>query len=142
LNELNGYTNRYIEDFVVQYDLSYTVLAQKVSVEKNFKIWPRDYFCSILVKNVAAFCPCLESAWSKVKRFILIALTKDDSKKSSRDFVLWLSLVKSILNKCSKPRKKKYKINGLSITGAPFCWDRLLASLLPRTDYILRHTRG
>jgi hypothetical protein len=35
------------------------------------------------------------------------------------DFVLWLSLMKSILKKCSKHRKEKYKIYGLSIKGAP-----------------------
>ena len=45
---------------------------------------------------------------TKVKRFILIALTKEVSKKPSRDFVLWLSLMKSILNKRSKLRKEKY----------------------------------
>jgi hypothetical protein len=35
------------------------------------------------------------------------------------DFVLWLNLMKSILNKHSKMRKGKYKIYGLSIKGAP-----------------------
>jgi hypothetical protein len=49
----------------------------------------------ILVKNVAAFCPCLKSLPdAKVKRFILIAMTKEVSKKPNRDFVLWLSLMK------------------------------------------------
>jgi hypothetical protein len=54
-----------------------------------------------------------------VKRFILTALTKEVSKKTktSRDFVLWLSLMKSIINKQSKLRKEKYKIYG--INGAP-----------------------
>jgi hypothetical protein len=34
-------------------------------------------FYGILVKNVAGFCPCLKNlAEAKVKRFILIALTK------------------------------------------------------------------
>ena len=46
-------------------------------------------------------------------------MKKEVSKKPSRDFVLWLSLMKSVLNKCSKLRKKKYKIYGLRITGAP-----------------------
>jgi hypothetical protein len=56
----------------------------------------------------AAFCPCLKSLpESKVKRFILIALTKEVSKKPSRDFVLWLSLLKNVLNKCNKLRKEK-----------------------------------
>ena len=47
----------------------------------------------------------------------LIALTKEVSKKPSRDFVLWLSLMKRSLNKHSKLRKEKYKIYGLSIKG-------------------------
>jgi hypothetical protein len=46
---------------------------------------------------------------AKVKRLKLISLTKEVSKKPSRGFVLWLSLVKSILNKCSKLRKEKYE---------------------------------
>ena len=78
-------------------------------------MWHRDCFCDILVKNVAAFCPCLKSLpEAKVKNFILIALTKEVSKKPSRDFVLWLSLIKSSLNKCSKMKKEEYKIWGLS----------------------------
>jgi hypothetical protein len=68
---------------------------------------------------VAGFCPCLKSfPDSKVKRFILIELTTSQ-KKPSRDIVLWLSLMKSSLNKYSKLRKKKYKIYGSSIKGAP-----------------------
>ena len=59
-------------------------------------MWHKDCFCGILVKNVAAFCPCLKSLpEAKVKRLELIeltALTKEVSKKPSRDFVLWLSL--------------------------------------------------
>ena len=35
------------------------------------------------------------------------------------DFVIWLSLMKNILNKHSKLRKEKYKIYGSSIKGAP-----------------------
>ena len=49
----------------------------------------------------------------------MIALVKEVSEKLSRDFVLWLSLMKSILNKHSKLRKEKYKIYGLSIKGVP-----------------------
>jgi hypothetical protein len=66
------------------------------------------------------FCPCLKNLpEAKVKRFILIASTKEISKKPSRDFVLWLNLMKSILNKYSKLRKEKYKIDGSSIKGEP-----------------------
>jgi hypothetical protein len=56
--------------------------------------------------------PCLKSLpESKVKRFILIILTKEVSKKPNGDFVLWLSL-KNILNKPRKLRSEKYKIYG------------------------------
>ena len=69
---------------------------------------------------MAGFCPCLKSfPDSKVKRFILIELTQGVSKKPNRDFVLWISLMKSILNKNSRLRKKKYKIYGSSIKGVP-----------------------
>ena len=96
-----------MEDFVAVSDLNCADLAQEVSVEKNFSMWPRDCFCGILVKNVAAFCPCLKSLpEAKVKRLRLIALTKEVSEMPIIDFVLWLSLMKSILNKC-KPRKEK-----------------------------------
>ena len=74
-------------------------------------MWQKDYFCKILVKNVATFCPCLKSLPEvKVKRLGLIeltALTKEASKKPSSDFVLWLSLTKRSLNKHSKLRKEK-----------------------------------
>ena len=86
-------------------------------------MWHKDRFCGILVKNVAAFCPHLKSLpEAKVKKLgliALIALTKEVSKKPSRDFVLWLSLTKRGLNKHNKLRKAKYKIYGLSIKGVP-----------------------
>jgi hypothetical protein len=94
-------------------------LAQEVSVE-SFSMWPGDCFYSILVKNVAAFCPCLKNLLeAKVKRLRLIALTKEVTEMPIIDFVLWLSFMKSILNKHSKLREKKYKIYGLSIKEAP-----------------------
>jgi len=83
-------------------------------------MWPRDYFCGILVRNVATFCPCLKNLpEAKVKRLRLIALTKEVSGTPITEFDLWLSLMKNILNKHSKLRKEKYKIYGLSIKGAP-----------------------
>ena len=83
-------------------------------------MWHKDSFCGILVKNVATFCPCLKSLpETKVKSIRLIALTREVSKKPSRDFVLWLSLMKRSLNKHSKLRKAKYKIYGSSIKGIP-----------------------
>jgi hypothetical protein len=86
-------------------------------------MWHKECFCGILVKNVATFCPCLKRLLeAKVKRLgliALIALTKEVSKMPSRDFVLWLSLMKRNLNKHNKHRKEKYKIYGWSIKGIP-----------------------
>ena len=49
--------------------------------------------CVILLKSVAAFCPCLKSLpHANVKRFTLIALTKEVSKMPSRAF---FSLIQS-----------------------------------------------
>jgi hypothetical protein len=38
---------------------------------------------------------------------------------SSKDFVIWLSILKRCLNKNSKLRKEKYKIYGSSIKEVP-----------------------
>ena len=97
-----GYPTRNMEDFITESDLNCVDLAQRVSM-KNFNMWPRDCFCGILVKNVATFCPFLKSLPdTKVKRLRLIALIKEVSETPNIDFVLWLSLMKSILNKNSK----------------------------------------
>jgi hypothetical protein len=83
------YPSRNREDYVAECDMNCADLAQEVSVEDNFRMWPRDYFCGILVKNVATFCPCQKSLpESNVKRFMLIALKKEVSKKPIRDFIL------------------------------------------------------
>jgi hypothetical protein len=87
----------------------------EVSME-NFNVWSRDCFCAILVKNVATFCPCLKSLpEAKGKRLKLIALTKEVSETPLLDFVLWLNLMKSFLNKRTK--LKKGKIYGSSTKG-------------------------
>jgi hypothetical protein len=105
---LNGLSSRNMEDFVTESDLNDADLAQEVSVE-NFSMWPRDCFCGIFVKNVTTSCPCLKSlSEAKVKRLNLITLTKEVSELPIMDFiVLWLSLMKSILNKHSMLRKEK-----------------------------------
>jgi hypothetical protein len=60
---------------------------------------------------MAAFCPCLKIPHeAEVKRFQLIALTKEVSEKPNIDFVLWFALMKIILMKRSKLRKEKYKM--------------------------------
>ena len=99
-----------MEDFIAVSDLNWVHLAQEVSEEKNFSMCHRDCFCGILVKNVAVLCSCLKSIpEAKVERFVIIALIKEVSKKPSREFVLWLSIMKNILDKHSKLRKEKYK---------------------------------
>jgi hypothetical protein len=108
---LMGYPSKNMEDFVTESDLKCADMSQEVSVGKNFSMWPRDYFCGILVKNVAAFCPCLRVLpEAKVKKLRLIALTKEVSEMPIMDFVLWLSLMKSVLSRYSKLRKEKYKL--------------------------------
>jgi hypothetical protein len=98
-----GHPSRDMEDFVTESDLNCSDLAQEVLVEKNFSMWPRDYFCGILVKNRATFCPCLKSLpKAKVKRLRLTALTRGVSEMPIINFVLSLSLMKSILNQHSK----------------------------------------
>jgi hypothetical protein len=93
--DLMDHPSRNIEDFVAGSNLNCVDLAQEISKERNFRTWHKDCFCGILVKNVATFCPCLKSLHeAKVRRLGLIeltALTKEVSKKSSRD----CSLVKS-----------------------------------------------
>ena len=118
---LMGHPSRNMEVFVAGSNLNCVDLAQDISKEKNFRMRHKDcFFCGILVKNVATFCPCLKSlSEAKVKRLRLIALIKEISKKLSRVFVLWLSLMKRSLNKHSKLRKEKYKLYGLSIKGVP-----------------------
>jgi hypothetical protein len=70
-----------MEDLVAGSNLNCVDLAQEISKEKNFRMWHKDWFC--LVKNVATFCPSLKSLpEAKVKRLILIALTKKVSKSS------------------------------------------------------------
>jgi hypothetical protein len=105
---LMGHRGRNMEDFVAGSNLNCVDLVQKISKEKNFRMWHKDCFCGILMKNVATFCPRLKSLpETKVMSLRLIALTREVSKKPNRDFVLWLSLMKRSLNKHSKLRNAK-----------------------------------
>jgi hypothetical protein len=104
---LKGHTSRNMEEFVSGSNLNCIDLAQEISKEKTFSMWHKDCFCGILVENVAIFCPCMKSLpEAKVKRLgviALIVLTKEVSKKPSRDFVLLLSFIKrSFIKRSSK----------------------------------------
>jgi hypothetical protein len=89
---LMGHPSRNMEDFVAGSNLNCVDLAQEIS-KKNFRMWHKDCFCHILVKNVATFCPCLKSLpEAKAKRLRLITLTKEVSKKAQQRLC---SLVKS-----------------------------------------------
>jgi hypothetical protein len=95
-----------MEDFIAKGDLNCGSLP--VEVSENFSMWPRDCSCAILVKNVAAFCPCLKSlSEAKGKILRLIAFTKEITKQPSVYFVLWSSLMKNVLIKLSNLEKKK-----------------------------------
>jgi hypothetical protein len=58
---LMGQSSRNMEDFVAGSNLNCVDLAQEISKE-NFRIWHKDCFCDILVKNVATFCPLTEKS--------------------------------------------------------------------------------
>ena len=45
---LRGHTSRNVEDNDTENDLNCVGLAQKISKEKNFSMWPRDCSCDIL----------------------------------------------------------------------------------------------
>ena len=55
-----GHTSRNLEDGGAGGDLNCGCLTQETS-EKTISVWPRDHFRDILVKKVAAFCPCLKN---------------------------------------------------------------------------------
>jgi hypothetical protein len=81
---LMDHLSRNTEDMVLKVISIVGGPAQEVSEEENISIWPRDSFCGILVKSVAAFCPSLKSlpeAKSNVKIIRLITWTKELSKK-------------------------------------------------------------
>jgi hypothetical protein len=54
---------------------------------------------------------------SKVKRFKLIALTNEVSKKPSRDFVLWLSLIRDFEKSIAIFERKNIKYMVQILTG-------------------------
>ena len=60
-----------------------------------------------------------EDSKTRLKKIILIALTKHISENPRRNFVLWLSFMKRILKKHSKLTTEKYKIYSLSVKKEP-----------------------
>jgi hypothetical protein len=73
---LMGHPRGNMKDFIAGSNLNGVDLDQDISKEKNFRMWYKDCFYGILVKNVGTFCPCLKSLpEAKVKRLRLIALT-------------------------------------------------------------------
>lgn len=71
-----GQPSRNMGEFLAEADLNFGSLALEVSEEKHFNMWSRDHSYGIVVKNVAAFCPCLKSLPElKVEGLILIVLT-------------------------------------------------------------------
>ena len=57
----------------------------------NDNTQPKDQFCYVLAKNVAAFCLCLKSLpKAKLKSFGLILFAGEISKQPNIDSVVWL----------------------------------------------------
>lgn len=77
-----------MEDFVAVSDLHCADLAQEVSVQKNFSMWPTDCSCDILVKIVAAHALVQRKKVpvAKLKDFGLISW----QKKSQNSLILTL----------------------------------------------------
>ena len=72
------YSRRSMEDSVVERDMNCECLEQEVS-EKSVSMWPRNCFCDILLKKVAALCLCLKSLpEAKVKKCELISLAEEN----------------------------------------------------------------
>ena len=72
---------------------------------------PRDHSCDILVKEVAAFCPCTKNLpKAKVESVGLIPLAKGGSKQPGTDSVMCLLVITlmKIHKKRSKLSKKQY----------------------------------
>lgn len=55
-----GYPRRSMEDGYTEGNVNYRGPAWKVSEGRNISLWPRDYSCDMLAKNVAAFGPVLQ----------------------------------------------------------------------------------
>jgi hypothetical protein len=81
---LIGHQYKNMEDIGAEDGLNCANLAQEVSVEKNFSMWHRDclLYCD---DKCGSFMPLSEeSPKAKVKRFILIVLTKEVSKSPAK----------------------------------------------------------
>lgn len=77
---------------------------------KNISMWPGDYCCDILVKNMTTFV--LLWSLSDVKEFWINCSCWGDFKKPGVDCVVWL-LVNSFMQIYNKKRKSnmgKYKM--------------------------------
>jgi hypothetical protein len=112
--DLMGRPSRNMEDFVAERDLNWVDLGQEGSVERNFRMWCRDCFCGILVKNVAVFCHCLKSLpEAKVKRFRLIAWKKEISKQPDINSAVWLLKVNCHEEHNEKEQAEKGKVQNI-----------------------------
>lgn len=76
-----GHTRRTMLNSGAEDDSNYGVWAQEVSKAKNINMWPGDYSCGILVKNVYTFFHCAEKRISetKLKPYVLTPLVEQMS---------------------------------------------------------------
>lgn len=102
---LMGHTSKSIEDSLAGDDLIFESQIE-LSEKKHFSMFPRQHTYVILVKNVAAFCPCPKTqSKPKEKTFRLIALAKKISKQPNLDTVLWLIHVEDDFDETMQTQK-------------------------------------
>jgi hypothetical protein len=110
-----------MEDIGAEGDLTYGCLAKKFQ-RRMLVCGMETVFMVILVKNMAAFCPCPKSLpKAKMRRIRSIALAKEVSEQPGINSIVWLpklTLMKNIVMKRIKKRKVKYTMYDGSIKGA------------------------
>ena len=123
-----GYLSKNMKDFIAKNDLNGADLAQDSSVWKNFNMGSSNCFCVILLDEFGCFLLLFKESKNRLKKYILIAFTEEFSENSRMNFVLWLSLMKSILNKHSKLKIDIFKIYSLLKRDQGVKWRWILCS--------------
>lgn len=59
--------------------------AQEVPERKNVGEWPKDHYCDILIRNVAAICPCPQPE-AKLKNSGLMELAGEISRQPNIEY--------------------------------------------------------
>lgn len=93
---------------VLRSNLNCADMARDVSEEKTISKWPRDCFCDVLAKNIAAFCPCPKHLHEITLKSLQLRRLAEISREPCFDCVLWL-LVTTVMQIYIEKYKKKCK---------------------------------